>query len=94
MCRVDEGDEEIKTLADVSVGLMFDVIEPLGEILTTLPVGPDTRAVRPGRASSSSTSPTTYSRTGEPPGCSWASISATRRRSRRALGRETSDSPP
>ena len=45
MCRVDEGDAEIKTLADVSVGVMFDVIEPLADILTTLPVGPE----HPGR---------------------------------------------
>jgi CDGSH-type Zn-finger protein len=45
MCRVDEGDEEIKTLADVGVGLMYDVIEPLADILTTLPVGPE----HPGR---------------------------------------------
>jgi CDGSH-type Zn-finger protein len=45
MCRVDEGDEEIKTLADVGVGLMFGVIEPLADILTTLPVGPE----HPGR---------------------------------------------
>jgi CDGSH-type Zn-finger protein len=45
MCRVDEGDAQIKTLADVGVGLMFDVIEPLADILTTLPVGPE----HPGR---------------------------------------------
>jgi hypothetical protein len=41
MCHVDESDEQIKTLADVGVGVMFDVIEPLAEILTTLPVGPE-----------------------------------------------------
>jgi hypothetical protein len=45
MCRVDEGDAEIKTLADVGVGIMFDVIEPLADLLTTLPVGPE----HPGR---------------------------------------------
>jgi hypothetical protein len=45
LCHVDETDEQIHVLADVSVGLMFDVIEPLGEILTTLPVGPE----HPGR---------------------------------------------
>ena len=45
MCHVDETDEQVKVLADVSVGMMFDVIEPLADILTTLPVGPD----HPGR---------------------------------------------
>lgn len=39
LCHVDETDEQIKTLADVGVGMMFDVIEPLADILTTLPVG-------------------------------------------------------
>ena len=34
-------DEQMKVLSQVAVGLMFDVIEPLGEILTTLPVGPE-----------------------------------------------------
>lgn len=45
MCHVDESEEQIQTLADVSVSMMFDVIEPLAEILTTMPVGSD----RPGR---------------------------------------------
>ena len=45
LCHVDETDEQINTLAAVGVGLMFDVIEPLGDILTTLPVGP----THPGR---------------------------------------------
>jgi hypothetical protein len=45
MCRVDEEEAQVKTLADVSVGLMFDVIEPLADVLTTLPVGPE----HPGR---------------------------------------------
>ena len=45
MCHVDETDEQVKVLADVSVGMMFDVIEPLADILTTLPVGPE----HPGR---------------------------------------------
>ena len=43
--RVDENDEQMKVLSQVAVGLMFDVIEPLGEILTTLSVGPE----HPGR---------------------------------------------
>lgn len=45
MSHIDETDEQIETLADVSVCMMFDVIEPLADILTTMPVGPD----HPGR---------------------------------------------
>jgi CDGSH-type Zn-finger protein/truncated hemoglobin YjbI len=45
LCHVDETDQQIQTLVQVGVGLMFDVIEPLGELLTTLPVGPE----HPGR---------------------------------------------
>jgi hypothetical protein len=45
LCHVDETDEQIQALSDVGIGLMFDVIEPLGEILTTLPVGDE----HPGR---------------------------------------------
>jgi hypothetical protein len=45
LCHVDETDEQIRVLSNVAVGLMFDVIGPLGEILTTLPVGPE----HPGR---------------------------------------------
>jgi hypothetical protein len=45
LCHVDETDEQIEALAKVSIGLMFDVIEPLGDIVTTLPVGP----THPGR---------------------------------------------
>jgi hypothetical protein len=45
MCHVDESDEQIDTLADVSISMMFDVIEPLADILTTMPAGPD----HPGR---------------------------------------------
>jgi hypothetical protein len=45
LCHVDESDAQIRTLADVGVGMMFDVIEPLAELLTTLPVGPE----HPGR---------------------------------------------
>jgi len=45
LCHVDESDEQMETLSHVSVRLMFDVIEPIGELLTTLPVGPE----HPGR---------------------------------------------
>ncbi|MGH7686335.1 MAG: ferritin-like domain-containing protein [Candidatus Dormibacteria bacterium] len=45
LCHVDESDDQIQVLADVSVSMMFDVIEPLADILTTMPVGPE----HPGR---------------------------------------------
>ncbi len=45
LCRVDETEDQVKTLADVGVSMMFDVIEPLADILTTMPVGPE----HPGR---------------------------------------------
>jgi hypothetical protein len=41
LSRIDETDAETAVLADVSVGLMYDAIEPLGNLLATLPVGPD-----------------------------------------------------
>jgi hypothetical protein len=41
LSRIDESDAETATLADVAVSLMVDGIEPLGNVLTTLPVGPD-----------------------------------------------------
>jgi hypothetical protein len=39
--HTEETDEEIGRLADVAVGLMFDVISPLGPAITRLPVGPE-----------------------------------------------------
>jgi hypothetical protein len=45
LSRVDENDEQMRILSQVAVGLMFDVVEPLGDIVTTLPVGPE----HPGR---------------------------------------------
>ena len=36
-----ETDEQLLTLADVAVGLMIDVLKPLGELATTLPIGDD-----------------------------------------------------
>jgi hypothetical protein len=38
--HTDETPEQLEVLADVSVGLMFSVIKPLGSVVTTLPVGP------------------------------------------------------
>jgi hypothetical protein len=39
--HVDTSQEELKTLADSAVGLMSDVLLPLGRLMTTLPVGPE-----------------------------------------------------
>jgi ABC-type multidrug transport system permease subunit len=43
--HIDESDDQIGTLANVAVGLMSDVIGPLADILSTMPVGPE----HPGR---------------------------------------------
>jgi len=45
MSHIDESAEQIGTLATVAVGLMTDVIGPLADILSTMPVGPE----HPGR---------------------------------------------
>jgi CDGSH-type Zn-finger protein/truncated hemoglobin YjbI len=37
--HTEESDDEIATLAQVTLGLMFDAIKPLGSLLTALPVG-------------------------------------------------------
>jgi len=39
--HTDETDAQLETLADAAVGLMFRAINPLGELITTLPAGPD-----------------------------------------------------
>jgi CDGSH-type Zn-finger protein/truncated hemoglobin YjbI len=36
-----ESDAQLKTLADVTIGLMSRVLRPLGDLITTLPAGPD-----------------------------------------------------
>jgi Ferritin-like len=45
MSHIDESAEQIGTLATVAVGIMNDVIGPLADILSTMPVGPQ----HPGR---------------------------------------------
>jgi CDGSH-type Zn-finger protein/truncated hemoglobin YjbI len=37
--HTEETDAQLKTLADATVGLMLQVIKPLGDLITTLPVG-------------------------------------------------------
>jgi hypothetical protein len=46
--NTDETPEQLAVLADVSVGLMYAVIKPLGSIVTTQPVGPDVPGVTAG----------------------------------------------
>jgi hypothetical protein len=43
--HTNETDQELQTLADVSVGAMFRLLAPLGRLLTRLPAGPG----HPGR---------------------------------------------
>jgi hypothetical protein len=46
--HTDESPEQLEVLADVSVGLMYSAIKPLGMVVTTLPVGPDLPGVTAG----------------------------------------------
>jgi CDGSH-type Zn-finger protein/truncated hemoglobin YjbI len=39
--HTEESDAQLKTLADVTIGLMSRVLRPLGDLITTLPAGPD-----------------------------------------------------
>ncbi len=39
--HTEESDEQLGTLADATVGIMLRVLRPLGNLITTLPVGPD-----------------------------------------------------
>src|SRR6478752_2965062 len=43
--HTEETDAQLAALADLTIALMFQVIKPLGELITTLPAGPD----HPGR---------------------------------------------
>jgi Ferritin-like len=48
LSRIDESDAETATLADAAVALMVEGIEPLGQALTALPVGPGHPGVTAG----------------------------------------------
>jgi len=39
--HTEETDAQLKALADASVNMMFEVIKPLGDLVTTLPAGPE-----------------------------------------------------
>jgi len=46
--HTDESPEQLQVLADVSVGLMYTAIKPLGTVVTTLPIGLDMPGVTAG----------------------------------------------
>ena len=46
--HTDESPEQLQVLADVSVGLMYAAIKPLGTVVTTLPIGWDMPGVTAG----------------------------------------------
>jgi len=48
--HADETPEQLQVLADVSVGLMYTAIKPLGTVVTTLPVGWDLPGIMAGPA--------------------------------------------
>jgi hypothetical protein len=54
-----ETDAQLKVLADATIALMLQVIRPLGDLITTLPVGPASRGRTRDPASSCSTRPIT-----------------------------------
>ena len=66
--HTEETDAQLKALADVTVNLMFGVIKPLGDLITTLPG----RAGAPGRTAGPSfelfDQTITCCRTARPPG--------------------------
>src|SRR5207245_5502529 len=39
--HTEETDAQLKALADASVALMFQAVKPLGDLVTTLPAGPE-----------------------------------------------------
>ncbi len=39
--HTEETDEQLATLADLTLAMMFQVIKPLGDLITTLPAGPE-----------------------------------------------------
>ena len=66
--HTEESDAELRTLADVAVGLMIDVIGPLGRLVTLFQSGRAIPGERPVRASSCSTNRITCCRIAARPG--------------------------
>ncbi len=48
LLNTEETDAQLTLLSDITVGLMMDVISPLGDTLTTLPAGPSYPRLRAG----------------------------------------------
>ena len=46
--HTDETDAQLKALADATMALMFQVIKPLGDLITTLPAGPSYPGISAG----------------------------------------------
>jgi CDGSH-type Zn-finger protein/truncated hemoglobin YjbI len=46
--HTEETDAQLKVLADVTIGLMVRVLRPLGDLITTLPVGPELPGLNAG----------------------------------------------
>ena len=46
--HTDETDAQLKALADATMALMFQVIKPLGDLITTLPAGPSYPGINAG----------------------------------------------
>ena len=46
--HTDETPDQLRVLADVSVGLMYGAIKPLGSVVTTLPIGWDSPGINAG----------------------------------------------
>ena len=66
--RTEETPAQLKVLSDGTIALMLQAIKPLGDLVTTLPAGPEYPGRTAGPASSCSTSPTTCCRTARRPG--------------------------
>ncbi len=66
--HTEETDAQLAALADAAVTLMIRAIKPLGDLITTLPAGPEYPGSTAGPASSCSTKAITCSRTATPPG--------------------------
>ena len=63
-----ETDAQLATLANSALKLMLRAIKPLGDLLTTLPVGPDHAGLTPAQVSSCSTTATACCPTAGPRG--------------------------
>jgi hypothetical protein len=63
--HLEETEAQLGVLVDVALNLMFDVIEPLAQVITRLPVGADYPGRTAGPSFEFSTRATTFSHTAE-----------------------------